>query len=73
VTPFAVDVKRLPANFQMARMELQSDTQLKNVIISLPDFYKTSFTREIYLSLHNHTLSTPLLFDSASVNNYCQG
>ena len=37
-TPFSVNINTLPANFQMECIELQSDTQLKNLILS---FYQT--------------------------------
>ena len=34
-TQFSIDVSMLPLNFQMEYVELQSDIQLKNVIMSL--------------------------------------
>jgi len=42
----------LPANFQMKCTELPSDTQLKNPIMPLWDFHKTSPTTERYPLLH---------------------
>lgn len=35
-TPFSVDINILPANFEMECIELQSDTQLKKIDLSLP-------------------------------------
>lgn len=42
-------------NFQMERMEVQSEIQLKNLTVSLY-FCKTSLNREKPFSLHNHAL-----------------
>ena len=36
ISPFSVDINTLTANFQMECIELQSDIQLKNMIMSLP-------------------------------------
>jgi len=54
-TQCSVNISTLTEDFQMERTELQSDIQLKNMIMSLLDLYKHSLIREIYPSLHNHT------------------
>ena len=41
-TPFSVDTKTLPANFQMECIELQSDIQLKNLIMFLYQTFMAS-------------------------------
>ena len=61
VPPFPVDTKMLPPDFQMEYIELQSDIQLKDLIVSL---YQTSISpllSEKYPSLHHHILFTAWL------------
>ena len=45
--PFLVNINKLPANFQIKYIGLESDIQLKKKFdhVSLSDFYKSSFTR----------------------------
>lgn len=38
--------------------------------VSLPDLCEPHLTREMYLSLHNHTLSTPLLRGSMHTGEF---
>ena len=66
---FSVDVNKLPANFQMECIELQSDIQCKEKFdhVSSLDFNKTALTSEKYPSLHNHALLMSLL----TVSMYC--
>ena len=55
ITSFSIDINTLSANFQQKCTELQSDIQLKNLIMSLPDFHNPCLTREKYPFLHSHT------------------
>ena len=65
-TPFSVEIKTLPADFQMECIQLVLDTQLNEKFdhVSLPVFYKPYLTREKCLSLHNHASFMSLLFGS---------
>lgn len=54
----------LRANFQMERMELQSDVQLKNLTVFLPDFYKPHLSRDKYPLLHSHASFMLTFFSS---------
>lgn len=72
VKPFSVDTNTLPASFQMHCTELQSDIQLKNLIMSYKSLVERHLLKEgKYLSHHNHTLFMSLLFGSMFVNR-CQ-
>lgn len=46
VTPFPVDISTLPATFQMECKELQSDIQLKNLLMSLYQTFISSLLVE---------------------------
>jgi len=51
----------------MECIELQSDIQLKNMIMSLPQFHKVSPTKEKYPLLHSHALFMSLFFYSMHI------
>lgn len=71
--PFSVDKNTLLANFQMECIELQWDIQLKNLVMSLLDFRKTSLNREKYPSFHSHALFVLwLLAVCTPVSNCCK-
>ena len=46
VTLFSLDINTLPANFQMEWIELQSDTQFENMIMSLYQAFIRPFLQE---------------------------
>ena len=67
-TPFSVDVNMLPVDFQMERIELQSDIQLKEKLdrVSSLDFHRSCLPRDKYPWLHitpyscHHSLAATL-------------
>ena len=62
--PFSVSIKTLPTHFQMKCIELQSDIQLENLIMSLYLTFIRPLTMEKYPSFHHHALFMSSLFGS---------
>jgi len=76
VTLFSVDINTLPTNSQTECIQLQSDLQLKNLVMSLYQIFITLLLpeRDKYLSLHTVTPHSchQFLAVRTFVNN-CQG
>ena len=75
VIPFSVNIKILPVNFQMECIELQSDIQHKDLIVSL---YQTSMSFLVSERDIPHLTITPyshhdFLAAQTFVNNHVQG
>ena len=53
---FSVEISKLPSNFQIECVELQSDMQLKETVwnVTLLNFYKLCLPRDQYPNFPNH-------------------
>jgi len=79
-TPFSVGINSLPVNFPMECIELQSDIQLKNLILTLYQIFRGLLLQEGLWKaseasplLHSHALFMLVLFGSTHIcEKYCQ-